>query len=201
MRIRRPRVVMDVSELPDVCFGPRDIYKHDGVSKVSIVDRRNREAIFRHLNKATSEVCFVSYVPHLGSIFFCYSTGDTDNPATIHMDRCNQAAVYDIADDTWSFIDLPNVSSITMANMDTVLTWDTVPATTTWANIGGTWYDQENTFVKSAVAVSSAVTFSAIEGMRAASAAVLTMRRAAPVRTASRAASATRASAPALVSG
>ena len=25
MRIRRPRVVMDVSELPDVCFGPRDI--------------------------------------------------------------------------------------------------------------------------------------------------------------------------------
>lgn len=25
MRIRRPRVAMDVSELPDVCFGPRDI--------------------------------------------------------------------------------------------------------------------------------------------------------------------------------
>lgn len=25
MKIRRPRVVMDVSELPDVCFGPRDI--------------------------------------------------------------------------------------------------------------------------------------------------------------------------------
>ena len=25
MRSRRPRVVMDVSELPDVCFGPRDI--------------------------------------------------------------------------------------------------------------------------------------------------------------------------------
>jgi heme/copper-type cytochrome/quinol oxidase subunit 3 len=25
MRIRRPRLVMDVSELPDVCFGPRDI--------------------------------------------------------------------------------------------------------------------------------------------------------------------------------
>jgi cytochrome c oxidase subunit 3 len=25
MRIRRPRVVMDVSELPDLCFGPRDI--------------------------------------------------------------------------------------------------------------------------------------------------------------------------------
>jgi Heme/copper-type cytochrome/quinol oxidase, subunit 3 len=25
MRIRRPRVAMDVSELPDICFGPRDI--------------------------------------------------------------------------------------------------------------------------------------------------------------------------------
>jgi cytochrome c oxidase subunit 3 len=25
MRIRRPRIVMDVSELPDLCFGPRDI--------------------------------------------------------------------------------------------------------------------------------------------------------------------------------
>lgn len=138
------------------CFGPRDIYKHDGVSKVSIVDRRNREAIFRNLNKATSEVCFAAYVPHLGSIFFGYSTGDTGNAATIKMDRCNQAAVYDIANDTWSFVDLPNVSAITVANMDTVMTWATVPATTTWSNIGGSWYDQENTYVKSAVAVSSA---------------------------------------------
>jgi heme/copper-type cytochrome/quinol oxidase subunit 3 len=25
MKIRRPRIVMDVSDLPDVCFGPRDI--------------------------------------------------------------------------------------------------------------------------------------------------------------------------------
>lgn len=151
-----PNCVVEVDGV-HYCFGPTDIYKHDGVEKVSIVDKRNRETIFRNLNKTLSEVCFVFYMPNLDSILFAYNTGDP-NAVFKGADRCNYGAVYDIPNDTWSFVDLPNVSSGCMANLDTVYTWSSVPAGSTWANIGGSWYDQENTFVKSPVMVSGALT-------------------------------------------
>lgn len=141
------------------CFGPRDIYKHDGVSKVSIIDKRNRDYVFRNLNRQKSEVCFTAYIPHLGCVVFGYNTGDAVS-SWVHADRCNKGAVYDIAQDTWSFIDLPNLSSMTMANMDTVLTWAGAGSSLTWESVGGTWYDQENTFVKAAVGISSALSSS-----------------------------------------
>jgi hypothetical protein len=148
-----PNCVVEVDGV-HYCFGPTDIYKHDGVSKVSIVDKRNRETIYRNLNKSLSEVCFVQYFPNLDSILFAYNTGDT-NATFQGADRCNFGALYDVANDTWSFVDLPNVSAATMANMDTVYTWQSLPAGTTWATMGGSWYDQQNTFVKSPVMVSS----------------------------------------------
>lgn len=138
-------------------FGPKDLYRHDGVTKQSIIDKRNKTAFFRYLNKAKSEVCFVSYAPELDSVYFCCSSGDPNAsfPAT---DRCNWAAVYDIPGDTWSFIDLPNISSFTQANLDTVLTYASSPPTTTYATVGGTYYDQDNSYSKSIVACSSAFT-------------------------------------------
>jgi hypothetical protein len=135
------------------CFGPKDIYQHDGVTKVSLVDKRNKNTIFRNLNVKNAEVCFVAYVPHLDSVFFCYNTGDT-NAFFQGADRCNQAYVYDIPNQTGAFIDLPNVSAITLANMDTILTYATASATLTYANVGGSYYDQQNSYVKSAVCVS-----------------------------------------------
>lgn len=136
-------------------FGPKDIYKHDGVSKVSIVDKRNREFIFRNLNIQKSEVCFVSYLPQLDEVWFCYNSGDP-NLTFQNCDRCNCAAVYDISADTWTFRDLPNVSAVSQANVDSILTWQNAPSTLTWANVGGSWYDQENTYVKNVVLCSAA---------------------------------------------
>jgi hypothetical protein len=97
----------------------------------------------------------VAYVPHLDSVFFCYNTGDT-SARFQKVDRCNQAAVYDLVNDTWSFVDLPNVSMITMANADNVLSYASCDATRTYDKLGSSYYDQENTYLKSAVAVSSA---------------------------------------------
>jgi hypothetical protein len=150
-----PNCVVEVDGV-HYCFGPTDIYKHDGVTKVSIVDKRNRETIYRNLNKSLSEVCFVQYFPNLDSILFAYNTGDT-NAAFQGADRCNFGALYDVANDTWGFVDLPNVSAATMANMDTVYAWSSLPAASTWGTIGGSWYDQQNTFVKSPVMVSAAL--------------------------------------------
>jgi hypothetical protein len=134
-------------------LGPTDIYRHDGVTKQSIIDKRNKTTFFRYLNKQKSEVCFVAYAPAYDSVFFCCNSGDP-NSTFQGVDRCNWAAVYDIPGDTWSFIDLPNVSSITQANLDTVLTYATSSASVTYSNVGGTYYDQENSYSKSTVACS-----------------------------------------------
>ena len=139
-------------------FGPKDIYRHDGVNKVSIVDKRNRETVYRWLNKEQSEVCFVAYMPEYDSIVFGYNSGDPNAAFSgISCDRCNYALVYDITADTCSFIDLPNVSAMSQANLNTIYSYESIPATITYANAGGSYYDQRNTFVKNSVSCSGAV--------------------------------------------
>lgn len=138
-------------------FGPQDIYKHDGVSKVSIIDKRNKNFVFRNLNKLSAESFFVTYLPQYDSIIFAFVSGDS-SCAFQKTDRCNLGAVYDIPNDTWSFIDLPNVSSISQANLDSILTYSSCTSANTYDVTGGSYYDQENTFVKNVVAVSGALT-------------------------------------------
>jgi hypothetical protein len=151
-----PNCVAEVDGVHYV-FGPTDIYKHDGTTKVSIVDKRNRETIYRNLNVAASEAYFVQYIPHLDSILFAYQTGDTTQSYQ-GSTRCNVGMLYDIAGDTCTFIDLPNVSGFTMANCDTVYTAASIPTTYNGTNFGGSYYDQLNTFRRSAVAVSCTLT-------------------------------------------
>jgi len=139
------------------CLGPNDVYRHDGVTKQSIIDKRNKFTLYRYLNIKKAEACFVHYVPHLDSVYFCFNSGD-DTLTFKTADRCNCAAVYDIPGDTWSFIDLPNVSAASLANIDNTLTWANAPSTAVWATTGGSYYDQENTFVKHSVWVSSTLT-------------------------------------------
>lgn len=147
-----PNCAVEVNGIHYV-FGPKDIYQHDGVSKRSIIDKRNKQTFFRYLNTHRSEVCFVAYLPHLDSVMFCCNSGDPLATYTT-ADRCNWAAVYDIPSDTWSFVDLPNVSAITMANLDNVLTYASAGGTT-YASVGGAYYDQDNTFAKAAAACSA----------------------------------------------
>jgi len=124
-------------------FGPFDIYMHDGVSKQSLCDERVKSFIYDNLNHDNSDVCFTQHNPTLNEIYFCYQSGDrfTGFP---NANRCNRAAVYNYRTDTWSFSDIPNVSSGTVANVNSVATYATTTAT--YALTGGTYYSMEDSF-------------------------------------------------------
>ena len=124
-------------------FGTSDIYMHDGTTKQSIADERVRSFIYTGLNAKNSDRCFVMHNHALSEIYFCYQSGD-ELVAFPDTARCNRAAVYNIKNNTWSFMDLPNVSSGTTANVDTVSTYSA--STGTYDNIGGSYYDQEDSY-------------------------------------------------------
>ena len=136
-------------------FGTQDIYVHDGTTKTSIIDQRNRDYVFRNLDMRRTEVCFASYMPTLNEIVFAYRTGDADSPFA-GGDRCNKGAVYNIPGNTWTFIDLPNVSSISLSNLNTTMTYATAQARgLTYANVGGSYYDQDSGYDTHIIAVSA----------------------------------------------
>jgi len=126
-------------------FGQRDIYVNDGISKRSIADNRVRRFIFDRINQSKSKFCFTFHSPTLTSVFFCYPTTISEVlfPGTTY---CNEAAVYNYASDTWTFLDVPNISSMTMANVDSKLSYAT--ASISYEGIGGTYAEQEDTFTR-----------------------------------------------------
>ena len=134
-------------------FGIDDIYRHDGSRWESIADGRVREYIFKNLNLGDSYKFFVLHEPEHSEIKFCYISGDNEVnlPGTTY---CNKAATYNYIEDTWSFMDLPNISSWGFANVNQQLTY--ANATQTYAGIGGTYFDQESATDYSACVLSVA---------------------------------------------
>jgi hypothetical protein len=124
-------------------FGDNDIYIHDTHSKQSIVDERVKQYIFTGLNTAKTDRCFVQANPDLEEVYFCYVSGD-DMAEYTNGDRCNRAAVYNYKNSTWSFLDLPNISSGTHGSVSSVATYATVVGS--YESIGGTYYSQEAGF-------------------------------------------------------
>lgn len=125
------------------CFGPADIFVHDGTTKQSICDERVKNHIYNNLNNNLANVCFVQHNETLNEIMFCYNSAD-QQVAFTNSDRCNRAAVYNYRNNTWSFYDLPNVSSGTTANVNSVATYATTSLTYNLA--GGSYFDQEDNF-------------------------------------------------------
>ena len=133
------------------CFDNADIYVHDGTTRKSICDERVKNFIFQGLNTLKKNRCFVHHDPNLNEIYFCYVSGD-ELVGFPNAERCNRAAVYNYRKDTWSFVDLPNVSSATVMNLNTVTTYagsTGLPYDTT----GGSYYDQEDSFNRHVVFV------------------------------------------------
>lgn len=131
-------------------FGPFDIYLHDGTSKQSICDERTKNFIYANLNNNNSDVCFAQHNPVLNEIYFCYMSGDS-RVEFPNANRCNRAAVYNYRANTWSFMDMPNVSSGTIANVNSVSTY--ANSTTTYQLTGGTYYSQEDSFDRHVIMV------------------------------------------------
>lgn len=106
-------------------FDRNDIYVHDGVMPRSIADQRTRDFIFNALDTSRSHLCFVNHDARLSEIRFCYPSSDDlvgwHNPET----GCNRAAVYNYANDTWTFDDLPNVTGACRSSLISGDSWDT----------------------------------------------------------------------------
>ena len=63
-----------------------------------------------------------------------------------------RAAAYNYRNNTWSFYDLPNVSSGTTANVNSVTTYATATGLT-YDTIGGSFFDQEDNYDRHALMV------------------------------------------------
>ncbi len=126
-------------------FGQTDIWKHDGTSKVSICDQRNREFIFNAIDTSKLERCFVAHNQALRELYFCYPSSDA-LASFIGADGCNRAAVYNYVDNTWSDDDLPFVFFGSKGAVDTSVEWGTIPGT--WDTTGGSWANQQAGIIK-----------------------------------------------------
>ena len=137
------------------CFGTNDIYVHDGNTKQSICDEITRQFIFSGLNNKNADRCFVHHNKLLGEIYFCYQSGDS-LVDFVDTARCNRAATYNYKNNTWSFLDLPNVSAGATANINSVATYAT--STQSYATAGGSYYQQEDSFDQHTLMVGEADT-------------------------------------------
>jgi hypothetical protein len=128
-----------------------DIYVHDGAGKQSIMEQLNRETFFRELNQSRSPEFFVAHDKYHTEILFCCVSGAASVAIKSPLGYCNYAAVYNYRYNTWTFRDLPNASSATTANANTVYTYANVPGTLTYDNVGGSYLDQEDSFSRFAM--------------------------------------------------
>ena len=126
-------------------FGPTDLWMHDGTSAQSIATDRVRQWVFSNLNVSLANRCFVYHDPVLTSVGFAFCSADSDTPFGT-ASGCNKAAVYNYGNNTWGFQDLPCLAGASLANANLALTWATCPGGLTWANMGGSWADQNDTF-------------------------------------------------------
>lgn len=106
-------------------FGEDDLWKHDGVTDVSIADQRVRDFVFGGIDLTKANRCFVAHNRQLHEIHFNFVSGDayTNFSSANEPDGCNRCAVYDYVRDTWTFDDRPVVYSASICNLDTVKTW------------------------------------------------------------------------------
>lgn len=111
--------------------GQNDIYTHDGNTKQSIVDKRVRRRFFNEMADTRSVFC--QTVPDRSEVWICYANGDAADSQS-----ANRCLIYNWAQNAFTFIDLPDVRALAVAdNMSTAGNWDASPGT--WASNTNYW--------------------------------------------------------------
>jgi hypothetical protein len=100
-------------------FGENDIYVHDTVQRESIADTKVRRRIFNTLDRKKLASCFVVHDSVANLIHFCYRTLQ-DEASFSKAAFCNQAAIFNYKNNSWSFMDLPNIIGGAEANAQLV---------------------------------------------------------------------------------
>lgn len=123
-------------------FGTDDIYSHSGVesSKASLVNLKNRDFIFRTLDRTKTDRCFVRFSPSNRTMLFAYPTFDP-SASFAAVVGCNRALVLNVETGTQTFVDLPDATAATVSNVNSYLTWAT-SGSSSWATIGGSYASQ-----------------------------------------------------------
>lgn len=134
-------------------FDRNDIYVHDGASPRSIIHGQNKDFVFSSLNKSLAHLCFSSHDPKLNEIHFCYVSEDALTGFRGATIGCNRAAVFNYRRQTWSFYDLPNVTSATSASVATGLTYEESDPET-YMEMGGTYLGDADEAEKHTIFVS-----------------------------------------------
>ncbi len=132
-------------------FGYTDLYVTDGQTKQSLAEGKVREWMYRTLNKQQAYRCFAQFLPQTNEVLFAHVSGDPDTAWKLPT-ACNNGVTFNITSQTFSVVDLPNVGAMTLCNVNTGLTWGTAKGVT-WANVGGSWYDQRDGFALHAIAI------------------------------------------------
>jgi hypothetical protein len=123
-------------------FGPTTFYMHDGLTKIDILDGKNREFVYGTMNASKSQRFFVSYNPNREEVSFNY-VGTDEHTAFTGGVGCNRAAVLHVPSGTWTFDDAPFVhAAVSCSVAINAPTWATVA--TTWETVGGSWQDLED---------------------------------------------------------
>ena len=105
--------IADVNGFHVVLTG-NDIIAHDGQTSTSVLDKAMRRWLFRSIDSANSNLCFLFVSPFFNECFICY-------PA-IGSSVCNKAVVYNYKDSTCSVRDLPSVNHAAYGAADNSLT-------------------------------------------------------------------------------
>lgn len=136
-------------------FDDDDIYMHDGVSPPrSLVDKRVKSHIFRNMDLTKAEKFFVHHEKAASEVWFCFNSKNADLKwPGADCTYCNYAAAYNYDEDTWSFHDLPNVTSLVEISWQNTPDYDTSTALT-YDGIGSSYADTipnntNNTFAAS----------------------------------------------------
>ena len=124
-------------------FDQDDIYMHDTHTKISICDQRVKDYIFGGMDTSKYDRCFVAHNHSVEEIMFCYVSRD-DMAEFTNGDRCNRAAVFNYRTQTWSFMDLPNVSTSATANVASATSY--ANAIGSYQSAGGTYNSQASGF-------------------------------------------------------
>lgn len=97
-------------------FGEDDIYVHDGNTRKSIADGKVRRRIYQTIDRTTQRGFFTLHDSVSNLVYFCYRSR-IDEVSYKSTQFCNRAAVYNYREDTWSFMDLPNIVGGAEANI------------------------------------------------------------------------------------
>lgn len=126
-------------------FGFSDIYAHDGVSVEPIADGFVKEYVFKTIDKSKADRCFTFHDERNSTVWFCYASATDTEAIWLNSAGCNRGVGFNYSNNTWSFIDLPNVCGVGYVTPLVTASWTTISGT--YAAASSVWSSFDDTLL------------------------------------------------------